>query len=464
MHSLTMREPLSDGGHSSQSSLADLPNELLEKVFLFCDGITIKRLSAVCKKFNTMVINLSRLKDVWKKCVFTEIGKEIADELSRYCSGGKRLDNSLYLNDFYYKLYVKWCRSLNVGKWPSTDTPINGFFQNPISCIKVSGDLIIMGHKDGCVSICDYLSQNIEIACRHIRMVTDIALIDLAGQDSYSIFKSRVGAISNHHHIVSISKDQNVRVYPIQSASIMNKYSHLAFKPASSELNYVRVFGEYCAIYANSMKIFLWKMSLSSPGCVDVNKPLNFSLFAVVTSPDRLPGWFNLWENKVRCFCAGRGILHEINVENAYSCSSRRLRLPRLGTGPYSQYISRAFVLRKKTIILVMVSGLLYYSIDGETLHDFPIYKHFTSKVITLALWGGILALGLECGQLAIYRCPTISDLALLHDQKPVYKLHLDRRDEPIISLDIDDYGKGPVVVAATHNAVSVLKWFSSDD
>ncbi|RWS27781.1 hypothetical protein B4U80_12846 [Leptotrombidium deliense] len=392
----------------TSKTVNDIPREIIEKIVFLCDGVTIKRLSAVNKLFNEAVVKQHQFKSVWKKCVETEIDKDIVYELSRCneLSPQQLSRNENYLEDWHYKVYVKWYRSMNVGKWVSTDTGIDGFFQNPVTCIKLSGDLIIMGHRDGCVSICDHLSKTIQVSGRHIRMVTDIALVDLAGRDLYRIYESKEGAVSHHHHIISISKDQTIQVYPLLNSSRIDPYARITLKPSTYELTQVRVFGNICAVYSKSMKISLWRMALPHE-CLIVTEPLVFTHIAYVTVPEQIPGWFNLWETKV-------------------------------------------------------VSGVMFMCIGNGALEEFPIYKHFTSRVTSIALWGGIFAVGLESGEVAIYRCSSVYDLRTL--RKPVYRrrLHPERGQEAIVALDISDNGRGPIVVASSKEAVSVLQWSPS--
>lgn len=95
-------------------------------------------------------------------------------------------------------------------------------------------------------------------------------------------------------------------------------------------------------------------------------------------------------------------------------------------------------------------------------MHEFLIFRQLQSKVISLAMFGSIMAFGLETGQLVIYVCKDIEkEISELHKRKPDFSRHMfpDRLNEAIISIDIDDYGKGPIVVATTSNAISILKW-----
>lgn len=84
----------------------------------------------------------------------------------------------------------------------------------------------------------------------------------------------------------------------------------------------------------------------------------------------------------------------------------------------------------------------------------------FKSKVITICLWGSLIAFGLQNGQIHIYDCPTIGDLRNLSKKKPVIQRNFADEicEERVVTIDFD-YDDDPVMVAASDVSIQIWKW-----
>jgi len=91
------------------------PNEIIEKILFFCDGVSLVRCSMLSKRFHSIAFKLIHSRNILFKCDLNEIDSSIIHELCgqknllklpNYCS----LTTTLVSNpsNFWLRLYIRW--------------------------------------------------------------------------------------------------------------------------------------------------------------------------------------------------------------------------------------------------------------------------------------------------------------------------------------------------------------------
>lgn len=282
-----------------------LPDEVLEKILSNCDCITIVRCLSISQQFHRVASRFLRLSEFWKISVLQDVDlstlQDILDAKSLgYLQNLHSSPNTIKPFSPWFEAYVKWFSSRSFNLFHHASLRALSFNQIEISVVKVSGDLIILGYLNGAVKICDYMSSEVQLACQHFNKVTDIALINLTNRSTFSIYKSHMEATSHHHHIVSISEDHTLKIYPLKAQNDQIKMPMYNVRPCKGKLNMVRVFDDKCAVYTHNCKILVWKLMLPNGGPEDPVNPVSAQLINVFSSPDEWPGWCGFWGNKVK--------------------------------------------------------------------------------------------------------------------------------------------------------------------
>ena len=172
-----------------------------------------------------------------------------------------------------------------------------------VTCL---GDLGVLGHKDGTVGIIDYLSRDIQIICKHNhQQVIQIVGVDVVGHGKYKLFSSRNGALSNHHHLISIGKDNKMRVYPMKELTV-NYPPYSTSIPTTSKPISIHTYSSNVACYLSNGQIEIWRMT--APSVTELSRmrePLKIVLMTVIDLRNDVAGCLGFWNFQVNIFKVG---------------------------------------------------------------------------------------------------------------------------------------------------------------
>lgn len=189
-----------DGSIKKKRSFADIPLEIIEKILFHVNGADLVRCSMVCRIFKEAVQNLIKHEQIWFRCVNYEIEPNIVYEINRNqkvylalneskqdedqtslrskCNGiqsvssattdnmpghknkfndlvliqksrgprfyhnfaERKLSDNCY-DDLYKNTYKLWFRGKNIVHDDLFVQEIDGFMQNPVTCLKLTGKL-----------------------------------------------------------------------------------------------------------------------------------------------------------------------------------------------------------------------------------------------------------------------------------------------------------------------------------
>lgn len=116
------------------------PNEVLEKVFWYLDGISLTNCRMTCRRWNEIISNLECRSLIWKaRCL--EMNEDILQELlgnktpdSNYWNEKSKVDN-----DFWRRVYVKNYKSTYLHKLPCIQKNIFMGEDNQVTCVRITG-------------------------------------------------------------------------------------------------------------------------------------------------------------------------------------------------------------------------------------------------------------------------------------------------------------------------------------
>lgn len=129
----------------------------------------------------------------------------------------------------------------------------------------------------------------------HSKMVTDFALVDLKVFGGFLAPHPQSDTLSQHHYIVSLSKDKLNKFYSLKLIKSFATQQKLVFKSSSAELKLVRVYNNLCTIYAQNGLNVVRKMSL------DPEELLILNLMYIINWQSYYFDRLNLWHDKVIC-------------------------------------------------------------------------------------------------------------------------------------------------------------------
>lgn len=132
--------------------IVDLPNEVLEHVFSFVDGVSLALSLAVCTQWRDVIESQLRIDNLWRRCCLREIPEEMLLDLLGGFELGKSNESegedflslptmkAFDLNIDWKYIYKIWhCSSKIRGE--KTSSTFNAFDSIPIMCCKVSGKI-----------------------------------------------------------------------------------------------------------------------------------------------------------------------------------------------------------------------------------------------------------------------------------------------------------------------------------
>lgn len=424
------------------AGLDELPNELLVKIFSLVDGATLARSARVCRRWHDVVqAILKHGQTIWEMLCADEIDTEVIRELQGRTSWSPAGDGSRPTD--WFELYKRWHFSTILAGHSHRTNAYEVFTQNPVTCIKASRTLVVTGHRDG--TVCFWHASTgavLRVLPSHRALVTDLALVDFCSGGPYG----DAGFPCNHHHVVSSSADMSVCPLPLSACDpVTEKKVHFGQAILS-----VRASGSRLAVLTKDNTICMYGMWINADGRLDMFASSRFNMCMGPTS------WLGIWENTVRHVGANR-LLTTVDV-----CSDSRSSAPLvvLHSGDEgAATLASVCIQRKSTLIVLSVFHELYTSVDdGHHFVRYPVNTLCQARVTSLALYGSLLALGLEHGWLNVYSVPTPTDLLQLDLAHPSWSERLG--EGSIISVDLThDNGSKPVVVACSSDCVFVVRW-----
>ncbi|XP_055930404.1 uncharacterized protein LOC129960785 isoform X1 [Argiope bruennichi] len=433
-------------------SICRLPAEVLEVIFQNLDGWSFSRAKEVCKCWCDVIKTMQKNQRLWQKFCVLEIPEGVIEDVLSFKSipfGNLIMDWSA--------LYKKWYRGRMI-KGKHFHIKNIQYRLNPVICMKISGSWIIAGHSNGFLSVWNLHTGELSQKRRcHLKMVTDMALVDLLNLGSYYGSENLPWA---HHHIITVSKDTCIRIMSLlehigssESEIVLNKHGDVIYS--------VRIFGKQFVVGSRDNTVTLWHLELKRNPVLHLEVTL---LQTIIGPADMLLG-LGFWYNTIYCISqADRLRIHDFErdkwVEQRYFKSRLSKGIEEVKGLFNWPVITSYFAFRDQIIIMFTASGKMVISINENNYKVYTLMNTLESLVVGVALQGTILALGGENGRLYLYYVPDSKSLLELDLRNPTFQYTLS--EASIVSVDILYDYDSPTVVASTNESLYVIKWYKN--
>ncbi|GIX71788.1 f-box domain-containing protein [Caerostris extrusa] len=315
----------------------------------------------------------------------------------------------------------------------------------------LDGSWIITGHSNGYILIWNLNTGEFESKHRvHLSSVTDMALVDLLYLDSYYGFKALPWS---HHHIITGSKDSSIRILSLLE-DIDYTDQNLFLNKHGDAIKSIRIFGGKFVASSGDNTISLWSL--------DVKKKPSFRLDAkllhTITGPADYLLELGLWYDKIYC-------ISHANQLYTYNMKNEWLKQPRFKSN-WLEISRRRFIVtairafRDQIIIMFTACAKMIVFIDEKNYKVYFLMLTLHASIVSIALHGTILALGLENGKLYLYYIQNNKALLELDLACPTFQSMLS--EASIMSVDVVYNYDSPTVVASTTESLFVVKWNKS--
>ena len=197
------------------------PIETLEKILFYLDGKSLLRIRSVSSVWQEAIDDFITRFDSksWKWLCFQTIPR---NTLVNYlevdvpsCLDQKIIERN---NVDWTKLFKNHQNLHNTFKWGvAKKRCVNINLENdPVSCVKVTGNLFITGHFSGLICLWSAdLGKMIDVyENAHTNQITDVVFGNIFGKDQYILAKdtdSSLDLIANHHFLISASLSGKVQ-------------------------------------------------------------------------------------------------------------------------------------------------------------------------------------------------------------------------------------------------------------
>ncbi|XP_050303890.1 uncharacterized protein LOC126741512 [Anthonomus grandis grandis] len=232
-----------------------LPREILEKIFLYCDGITLLYARISCEELRDIVDYLSQKTRIWEWCCNEEIpSEELVDYFPTYHKLG---------TEKWMKMYIHWY------SWHSNSNcfldPVpcpNEFQLKRISCIAVSSHHIAIGSEDGRVKL---FTRNWNPVFEHRVVAVKLTKISFIGYNDYNdVNFLDIGLLVAFPKGLSILSFNGVRKYQYDILDIISHSvfgNHICIEKIGGRMSIVKITKQY------DFKE-IWFTRVYSPHCI----------------------------------------------------------------------------------------------------------------------------------------------------------------------------------------------------
>ncbi|GAB6023977.1 hypothetical protein CHUAL_008704 [Chamberlinius hualienensis] len=373
---------------------ATLPEDVLSHVFYLLDGWTVNQCKSVCAHWYNLISQLEKIPRFWRQLVLSEIGVDIATELS-----GKKfidLSKSFEISEDvdWRSIYVKYKSAFRIGKSSPVIRKLNISGESHVSSfcpVEFGGGTgFITGHRDGhCMLWSDSESLVFNLVTEYnIRRPGDIKFIEVLN------FPEKNG----HNEVVVASLNYITRLVCLDDP-FNAKYDTIF--PTGNHIKCLRTFDSYLLVQQKNGVINVLKCSVdSSCGLTVIH--LFSPVVGLSTSIEISCKWSTIWNDKI--ICVGYDLRREIyGINSKVRCSD--LSAPVLIHYDGRHQFTEIFLdqincfLFRNGINFVVNYGSLMISIDGRHFFELSSPRHIGS-ITSVDIHGGILALGTAIGNI----------------------------------------------------------------
>uniref|UniRef100_T1J8P4 F-box domain-containing protein n=1 Tax=Strigamia maritima TaxID=126957 RepID=T1J8P4_STRMM len=463
-------------------SSSNFPPEVIEKILLNLDGVTLAQSRRVCSLWNQLVTNLIQRKNVWRTCCLREIPSDVLIEL---------LGNRSYPDECqqWPRIYRQWRQMKKVCSQNPEQNTFSVSEESPVTCIKITGSYVVTGHRNGDIHLWDrILGRHVVRLGHHYKMVLDMALMDLELEGGLvseinmcekdvnlyyvqlGVGSAGIGCLCPYHFpdreldrqlVISGGKDHTIQVNPI----VANSDWLSEFRPFpmpvvlrhhSDSIECIKTFNNIVLAGCADNSISIWILEVSP----DTACWPQISLKQVLIGPPNFLRWIGFWNNAISCLCYDARVCRfHINKSTDWLTTSLNFSPNKLYINDrVERIISNCFIFRDSIIIFLTVDRHFCVSVDGINFRATPTLPSLGSSVVAVNLVGSLLVLGTETGWTFIYHINSKEDLFKIDLFDFVWSSQVS--EASIIAIDVLSSVDGPVVMVATTDSLTVVQWY----
>lgn len=430
------------------TSVGCLPNELLLRILVHLDGASIVRCARVCSLWREVVALVLKQGHVtWEAVCRSEIDAEVLDEMLNHQNADCRREpgEPEAPGIDWFAVYRRWYSTSVISKFPHVIQNAQHAITSPVMCVKATGDLVVTGHRDGQIVFWHGRSGCIAMKIHGLNaQINDMALVDPCG----CVPRPWFGGLEVFHSTLVYSTEESC----IQARQLDPDSEHVLSRHTGYPVTSMRVWDDLLATLSEvRCVLFVLRLVFEGGTLVEFRPLLRVpNIFSACS-------WIGISEDGVT-HVGPKWAAGSINLS---SDRWERWCLPQVQSyGPVQ--VSLALIQRKGLLIVATDIAGLYVSVDSGRHGLWPVcgLSRWQSRATALALCGTLLAVGLESGQLCLYR---LRDKSALSDLE--YKERPDWTEllvpSPVISVDITSSPSTmrPVVVACTREALFTVHW-----
>lgn len=415
-----------------------LPNEMLLPILALVDGATLVRCQRVCKRWRGLVEAILQHGDViWKMMCQSEIDPDVLAELLGHSSPE---DKSGDVKVDWFNVYKRWHSTNVVSRLPPRICKVQySRREHDLTCVKVSGDIIVTGHKNGDLVVrrADDPWPILIIATLGFP-INDLAFFNLRGPATLS-----PGPFC-YKHIYVICASQKPKAYSLEYYRYGRAIPFIDVYPITS----VRVCGDLmAALSLERCALYVSRLKLKEGGGIE------FELLQRYLLKEGVCRWIGLSTHSV----FHMGLYWQAGKAATASQASETWRMAPVDCKELL-HVSLALVQREGIFIIATIDMRLYISMDaGHHIEEVKAARQWNGRVTAMALQGPLLAIGLDSGRLCVYR--TQGSLIDIVPRLPDWSQQLYK--DPIISVDVTSEldTMRPIVAAATRWEAHLVSW-----
>ncbi|KAK8788921.1 hypothetical protein V5799_021306, partial [Amblyomma americanum] len=341
----------------------------------------------------------------------------------------------------WFKTYRSWYCASAVSKSPHLTCKYSTSFEGEVTCLKASGDLIVTGHKSGQIVTWNACSGDVLSAVKQycVCSITDLVLLDLRGSgtrpwDSLGCVHSHVVCATCVPHLEAYSLGINCR----RVALIRTSYPVTSLKVSGDLL------ATLCVVRC---LVSVMRVSRNEEG------GLHFQPLLRIPNKQGACSWIGITQACLT-HVGPRWVAGRVSLVDQ---QSRTWRVALQGCGE-PLHVMHALVQRQGFIVITTVDMRVCISVDGShNMCEMEAARGWNGRATALALWGELLAIGLDSGRLCVYHLRgSLVDLA---SRQPDWTEQL--TTDPITYIDVtsDPRTSRPTLVAASRHELHVIKW-----
>ncbi|XP_049837422.1 uncharacterized protein LOC126282046 [Schistocerca gregaria] len=414
-----------------EETLWYMQRDILEIIFSHLDGVSLSRAQQVCALWNEVLRDMYERTSIWQKCCEKEIPNEVLEEITSNLYPGW---SHCGTETNWHCVYKAWRRWMRKRKTPCT---VRSVFSSEerlewVTSVKASGSCIVTGHKDGSIKFWSRFSGFLGGVFHHARAVTDLGLMIYNPKGNLFIQNTKWDV--RHNLLISTSKDRSIKIINLETG-----FTSWSLTCHLMQTCMVRSYKEMFAVLSLDDIVSLWKICSLE---FDKEPPLLIATVAFQQLPVcAISIWRykfsglsvdarRFWRDKI---CPGDlAVLDEdfVHFEGVTECQ-----------------MLEAHAWRDNIYTWITSGHTIYVAVDNKAV-QYNTMQDLRSYPVTILLYGNILFLGMESGDVILYFFKDREDLLNL-DLKNHHR-RFSFQHSPVSALDIVEYDTCTAIVVGT--------------